>query len=660
MKWEVRTMRSGKSCFDLTIFKKTVLRYWPVWGAYSVIWLVVLPLQGLMLLQMDASHRRAGDYSSDFIQNFAQDVPNVVTLSLVLAVVFGALCAMAVCSHLYNPRSANFFGSLPVRREGLFVTHCLAGLAFLIVPTLVIFLLTLLIEAVGGAVFLPGLGFWLAVTCGECLFFYSMAVFCGMFTGHILALPAFYGIFNGLAAGVYFLVEVVFREFYYGFTGFGSAASSVVSWLTPVVRLGRSSSVYFWTTEDGYRMFGLENVAVYAVAAVALAVCSFLLYRARRLESAGDVVSVKCMRPVFLYGVAFCAGLAFGMLTTAFLGGQEPTLMISILVWAVIGCFVARMLLEKSFRVFSHWREAAVSAGAFVLLFLVVGFDLTGFETRVPAADQVESVELDGFRLCYLYDSGDYATTETSSPELVDYAILLHRAAVDQRDGRPAGGTMTTTTLWVSYRLKNGGELTRRYDNVWVDVTKADQEGTPAWAIQQVYDDRELYWKGYGFERAEQMLNEEGGRLQEVMYENDRAQGRDQTLYYGGADAMALYEAVKEDFWAGRIGVRRVADYDNGYRGRHDLTFSFAAEEDYGWTIDIRVQDTASSTLAALERLEQEGAGQGHGTWTAAVGELPEGMEHVDGPKVLEDGTAAAYPTVSAEPVPTAEPYPAG
>lgn len=601
-------MKSKKSFFNGTVFKKTVLRYWPVWGAYSVIWLLVLPLQGLMMLQLDAQNRGT-PYPNGYVRNFAHNVPDMVQLSLVLAVFFGALCAMAVCSHLYNARSANFFGSLPIRREGLFLTHYLAGLAFLLVPNLVVFLLTLLIEAIGGAVFLPGLGFWLAVTCGECLFFYSMAVFCGMFTGHILALPAFYGIFNVLAYGVYFLVEQVFRMFYYGFTGFGSALSNVVAWLTPVVRLGRSSSVYFWTTEDGYRMFGLDIVAAYAVAGAALAVCSFFLYRARRLESAGDVVSVKCMRPVFQYGVALCAGLALGMFTTAFLGGEEPTLMVSILVWAVIGYFVARMLLEKSFRVLRYWKGAAISAGVFVLLFLAVGFDLTGFETRVPTADQVESVELDGFRLCYLYDSGDHVTTETSSPELVDYAILLHQAAVDQRDGRPAGGT-ASTNLRVTYHLKNGGELARWYDDLRVKPDEADQEGTAAWAIQQMYDDRDLYWKGYGFERAEQILTQEGGRLQEAMYENDdHMEGADQTLYYGGSDATALYEAVKEDFRAGRIGVRRVADYDNGNKDLRSLTFSFAAEADYGWTVTIRVQDTSSSTLAALERLEAEGTG---------------------------------------------------
>ena len=172
MRWEVRTMRSGTLLFNGTIFKKTVLRYWPVWAAYSIIWLLVLPLQGLMMLQLEAQARPG--LTGGYMQTFAQQVGDLIPLSLALAVFFGALCAMAVCSHLYNPRSANFFGSLPVKREGLFLTHYLAGLAFLLVPNLAVFLLTLLIEAIGGAVFLPGLGFWLAVTWGECLFFYTM------------------------------------------------------------------------------------------------------------------------------------------------------------------------------------------------------------------------------------------------------------------------------------------------------------------------------------------------------------------------------------------------------------------------------------------------------------------------------------------------------
>lgn len=607
MRWEVRTMRSETSLFNGPVFKKTVLRYWPVWAAYSVIWLVTLPLQGLMMLQLEAQARPG--LTGGYMENFAwYTVPGMADLTLVLAVVFGVLAAMAVCSHLYNPRSANFFGSLPVRREGLFITHYLAGLAFLIVPTLGVFLLTLLIEAIGGAVFLPGLGFWLAVTCGECFFFYTMAVFCGMFTGHILALPAFYGIFNVLASGVYTLVEAVARQFYYGFTGFSGWMDEVVKWLTPIGNLG-SWRVELYRAENGYMIRGLDIVAVYAAAALALAAASFLLYRSRRLETAGDVVSVRPMRPVFQYGVAFCAGLVFGIGTSAILGGGEPTLMVSILVWAVVGYFAARMLLEKSFRVLRFWKGAAASAGAFVLLFLVVGFDLTGFETRVPAADQVDYVEFDGHRLIYLHDSGDHFFETENSTELVDYAILLHRAAVEQRDQRPSGGRMTTTTLRVIYHLKNGGELSRYYDNVWIDPDQADQEGTPAWAIQRMYDDRDLYWRGYGFERAEELLGQEGGRILEAVYEAYEDNGEIQTLYYGGTDARALYDAVKEDFHAGRIGVRRVADWDKENYDRRNLNFSFAGGENDSWGVEIRVQDTASSTLAALERLEAQEAG---------------------------------------------------
>ena len=563
-----------------------------------------MPIQGMMMLQLEAQARPG--LTGGYMQTFAQQVGDLIQLSLALAVFFGALCAMAVCSHLYNPRSANFFGSLPVRREGLFATHYLAGLAFLLAPNLAVFLLTLLIEAIGGAVFLPGLGFWLAVTCGECLFFYTMAVFCGMFTGHILALPAFYGIFNVLTWALCVLASAVFHRFYYGFNGFGPWMQTLIEWLTPVMKLG--SGVRGWYNGGTFQSRGLDSVAAYAGAALLLAGASFLLYRARRLESAGDVVSVRCMRPVFQYGVAFCAGLTFGIATTSFLGGQEPTLMASILVWGVAGYFAARMLLDKSFRVLRYWKGAAAVAGVFTALFLVVGFDLTGFETRVPDPDQVEYVELEGANLCSLADGGDYLRAEEGGPEFVKYAVLLHQAAVDQRGTHP-GGTASETNLCLTYHMKDGSTLSRWYYPVYVAPGEADREGTAAWAIRQIYGDRELYWRAYGFEEAERRMAEEGWRLREVSYENDgHDPGTEQTVYYGGAEAMALYEAVKEDFQAGRIGVRRVEDWQNSRYTQNHLRFSFAAVDQPGMGIYIRVQDTASSTLAVLAQLGEGSA----------------------------------------------------
>ena len=104
-------------------------------------------------------------------------------------------------------------------------------------------------------------------------------------------------------------------------------------------------------------------------------------------------------------------------------------------------------------------------------------------------------------------------------------------------------------------------------------------------------------------------MAEEGWRLREVSYENDqRDPETDQVLYYGGADATALYEAVKEDFQAGRIGVRRVEDWDKYVQGRHNLQFQFSNDVDASLRIEIRVQDTASSTLAVLAQLGEGSA----------------------------------------------------
>ena len=134
-------MRSGTSFFDGTVFKKTVFRFWPLWGVYFAGWLMALPLSGLMALRTD-SYGWTGFGNSMRYFSFNR-VPAMGEMALQAEVIFGVLAAMAVFSHLYSARSANLFGSLPIRREGLFLTHYLAGLSFLIVPNVVIFLLTL-------------------------------------------------------------------------------------------------------------------------------------------------------------------------------------------------------------------------------------------------------------------------------------------------------------------------------------------------------------------------------------------------------------------------------------------------------------------------------------------------------------------------------------
>ena len=618
MKWEVRTMRSGTSFFDWTVFKKTICRFWPLWGAYFAIWLVSLPLSGLMMLRMEANAYPG--VTGGYMENFAfRQVPGTVgDECLTLAVIFGVLCAMAVFSHLYNARSANLFGSLPIKREGLFITHYLAGLCFLIVPNAVIFLLCLLVELAGGAVCWQGLLFWLAAGCGECFLFYSMAVFCAMFTGHILALPAFYAIVNCLAYGVTGLVYTVFRSFYYGFSGFGGGVSRVVRWLTPTSCLSMNVGSYYQHTtevlENGdvvnsvewvLSTRGLGTVGIYALAAAVLTGCAFLLYRARRLESAGDVVSVRPMKPVFKYGVAFCVGMVLGVGTSFVIGGGEFTLMAAILVWGVIGYFAAQMLLDKSFRVFKKWKGGLAVAGVFIALFLVVGFDLTGYETRIPDPASVKSVQVDASNGIYLNDTGDSIWLDVTDPAQIGQLVDLHRAAVAQRDHHAASGSGRSMRLELTYTLNNGSTLTREY---WVTLypSEVQQEGTAAWAMERLYHDTDFYWRAYEFDRLEEAIAE-GKRLDRAeFWHYDEEKGQLTTVVGYGNDARALLDAVEEDFQAGRIGVRTITDETVlNYENKDTLVFCVTdpAKGNIYRRTEIALDEGAAGTLAELERL---------------------------------------------------------
>lgn len=114
------------------------------------------------------------------------------------------------------------------------------------------------------------------------------------------------------------------------------------------------------------------------------------------MESAGDVVSVRVVRPIFKYGVARLRGLSGGTFTYYVLFGDgQLSLVLSILFWAAVGYFLAEMLLRKSFRVFSAWPGCLVLLALLSALFLCIRLDLTGYQDYIPASGEVSQVTVD-------------------------------------------------------------------------------------------------------------------------------------------------------------------------------------------------------------------------------------------------------------------------
>lgn len=558
-------MRSATSYFNGSLYRKTLARFWPLWGLWGVGWLFLCPLR-LLNSYLSDYHFRAYSAQQSLLWD-AQNLPEILTSGVFLALFFAILCAMAVFGYLYNSRSACWTHALPMRREALFTTQYLAGLSMMLLPLLAAAVLTAIVEVS----FLPmenwsevlaALLTWLLAQCGLCLFFFSFAAFCAMFTGHILALPAFYGILNGLAAGLWFLVDALMNEFYYGYAG-TPGALTVVEYLTPTVALTQAVR---WWTEDG--LFSPGTVAVYAVVGVGLALVSLYVYRRRHVETAGDVVAVAVVRPLFKYGVSFCSGLAFGMFTAAFFGWSDlPILIPCILIWTVAGYFAAEMLLKKSFRVLKAWRGAAVMAAVVLVLCLVCLMDVFGVVNRVPAAARVQSVHVE-IEMGYPYDAGRTLSADFTDVLQVEKVLALHRAVVDHQDneGRGFGSESDYTSVYFTYTLSGGGKLDRRYRSVPVRAEDLNTKGTVAYAMRQIVEDRSLVAMAYDFDGFLKNARLTSAHLDRV-YLDGKAYS--ENLYLDDY-RQELWDAVQRDFAVGNIGARYL--FDDG-RVRRENTY---------------------------------------------------------------------------------------
>lgn len=582
-------MRCGTSFYNGTLGKQLTARFWPLIALNAVIWAIALPIAGLSY----ARSNYGADWATDIEYLFR-------VMATPMTVVFGVLAAMAVCSHLYTTRSCNFTAALPPKRTALFATHYLTGLLWLVVPVVVMTLLAALL-AVGYDV--SGFFSGLAMVCMQSLFFYSFAVLCGMLTGHLLALPVFYGIFNGLVGGLWYLLTLLFREFYFGYPGSLVAVPDWVEWLTPVWQL-----YSYGQPVDGYPLS-----AVYAGVGVAFALVSWLLYVKRPMECSGDVVIWTGLRPVFRYSVAICSGLALGSLTRLVLDLGEVGLAVCVILWGVAGCFVGQMFLSKSVRVLRYWKGAAAVACAFSALFLMMKVDFTGYETRVPNSDEVVSATITGLN-SYPHDTAaDFHNIQTRDPQSISLITQLHQALVDQRN--TFNGYYDDSTRWtVTYTLSNGTRLARSY-TVYVNEADLTRAGTVTNLAHQLVNDPKLMSQSYEFDQLEaDGYRLTGGTFYQVVNGMTYDYSSESVYNLSAQKVQTVYQAIVKDIEEGNLSRTLFYPYDEEDQVFIHLTLTWASSSNFynGSSPDptndvymtVAIGDQAVHTLAALEALD--------------------------------------------------------
>ena len=464
-------MKSKISFFNAGIFKSMLKRFWPLWTAYFAVWFMCLPLP-LLVARLQGVKESA-------VTVVTAAMKTSVEASVVSGFLMGILAAMAVFGFLYNSRSCGMIASTPVRREAVFCSAYLAGALPVLAANLFIAVLNWLFtlsSGIEGACIFKMNAILFAVNSMEFLIFFSISAFIAMLTANIVALPVLYLIFNFVFLGMEYVVRMLYGMFIFGYS---DHPDCVLEFMSPLIylftRIGINMNI-----STGSAAVSLTNWSAllgYIIAAVVFSVTALLLYRKRRMESAGDVIAVNSLRPVFKFCVTACAALCFGLLffviiSTLFTSLSMSMLVLSagLIIGAFIGYFASEMLLKKSFHVFKgSWKGFVITAVLCIVFAFVCVTDLFDLSSQLPDADDIEAIS------CNSEGRG----VDIKNRSDIEALLKVNKAIIADRDkykGLDDTDLENTGYVSIRYKLKDGRVICRGYTLLIDDNYKAYYE----------------------------------------------------------------------------------------------------------------------------------------------------------------------------------------
>ena len=612
----MQSKTSFSKYFNATLLRRNLTRFWPLWGMASFAG-SLFPLALLVQFLRDEDFylwNRPLDFTEMYYYAAAYAVP-------IVSLLYAILCAMLVWSYLYNSRSVGLLHTLPIRREGLFFTNFLSGMAMMLIPYVIVGALCVLVSVVGGCFDAKGLGVTILAVLGLSFFYFATATAAAFITGNIFALPAVYFLLHFLAVMLDWLVCTFSQGFIFGLSG---GYSGVVEWLSPTVYLENHLRVsgtyeevfqrgeltgtgYYTDVLTSVELQNLWLIGVYALVGAALLAIAWLLYRRRRSESAGDVVAVGWMKPVFRCGVTGLAALLGGLLLyelfwRSFQEGryyEVLPLLVCMLVAGAIGYYGASMLLAKSLRVFrGSWRGLLLTAAGCALVCAVLHFDVLGVADRVPEVSRVEKMTL------YTADN-NYTFYPDEDEALMERVRAVHQAITADRDyivgvtgqedwwSQPVIGD---ASFHVTYYLSSGLKVNRTY-YLPISRQRLTQAGTYDNLLDSLVNSEEM--KARRIHLNDARFAPTGGSV----YVERRNEGYD----LSSRECAALQEAVARDAAAGAWGDYQWFNAGVGGEYALSLELSFTYTNDEGDTsrdwISISLRPGMDNTISCLKEL---------------------------------------------------------
>ncbi len=404
----------------------------------------------------------------DYVENFPGITLQILAENeTTFPILIGAAILLGICvfRYLQGTRSATLFHALPVNRTQLYVSGVVSGFILLAVPILLnSFILLLMNLFLGFApIFTPlQLVDWVGSQLLTGMATMCFTIFVGIFTGSSVAQIIYVFVLSFIPLGVAGLASELLDGWLFGFT---SAAMNPT--LELFLKMVPMYYPQYLTADPVWWIPPLAGVYILVFGGLGL-----FFYHKRHTERAGDVVAFSWIRPIFLYGVTFCVMLLGTSFFTEISGTANDTPSVWImLLFALVGYVVAKMLILKSFRIFKYYKGYVVFGVLVLLAYFAVNGNIFGFGTNVPATDEIEKAYVGDF---LLVDWAEREPEEGSRSEgaaifreeaEIDMVRALHKDWIEA--GKPVGAErLGTQTLYVAYQLTSGRKIVRAYEGL--------------------------------------------------------------------------------------------------------------------------------------------------------------------------------------------------
>lgn len=234
-------MTSKTSYFEPALFLRGLKKTFPVWLAYVVLWVLFLPLSILNRAQWDPK---------------AADIRELILSSAIASVVTTAILALALAwvlfRFLFRTATSYDIAALPVRRESLFCTNLLCGLAIALGTHLLIALITYGASALIGFPNLSACMELVAAAMLSFLGFFGFAVLLCIVVGNAVAMPLIYIVLNFTVYVVVQIATELLSNFVYGLGSVSDTVLSLSLILSPILLVFNGNIQLIWGWNADY------------------------------------------------------------------------------------------------------------------------------------------------------------------------------------------------------------------------------------------------------------------------------------------------------------------------------------------------------------------------------------------------------------------------